>query len=95
VVRWLLLPLAVVLVVIVALVWVPPAVAGPTIDCGDFDEATCDELLRGVIAEAKEKLGMASLVLPMTSVSLSGTEDCLRYTVWLLFGIGLAAGPLC
>ena len=89
--RWLLVLFGIGLVAVVALVWVPQAVAGPTLDCGEFDRATCDELLPDVISEAQEKLGLAGMVLPMTSVSLSGSVDCLSYAVLLLFDIGVAA----
>jgi hypothetical protein len=42
--------LALALVAVVALLWVPPALAGPTVDCGPIDQATCDETWPRVVA---------------------------------------------
>lgn len=64
------------LVAVVALVWVPAALAGPTIDCGILSQAECDEAVVAAMKEATTILPL-SVLLPVTSVRLLFHHDCL------------------
>jgi hypothetical protein len=88
------LVLAVGLVAAVAAVWVPPALAGPAIDCGDLSQADCDRMVPVAVAEANASFGLGFL-MPVTRVGLSGSVDCLSFEVIWLFGVGFFATPLC
>ena len=94
-VRWLLLILVIGLVAAVAVVWIPPALAGPVVDCGDIERTTCAELLPEVVANAQDASGLVGLLMPMTRVSLSGDALCLSWEVWYLFGFGLVSNSSC
>jgi hypothetical protein len=48
------LVLASVLVAVVALLWVRPAVASPSVDCGPLDQATCDRAVAHIIATHRQ-----------------------------------------
>jgi hypothetical protein len=80
-------------VAVVALIWVPPAIAGPTVDCGQLDQATYARVVPEVVAEANAH-GWP-VPMPVTSVSLSGSEACLSYQVKWLFGFGYTVAVLC
>jgi hypothetical protein len=84
------------LVALLALVWVPPALAGPAIDCGRLSQAECDEAVPVVVRETEANVWYYHLV-PVTSVHLHYTQGCpLGYTVTFLDGFGWASsGGVC
>jgi hypothetical protein len=85
------------LVATVALVWIVPAVAGPTVDCGEFDQATCDRLVPRVVAEAIASGFGPPVPMPVRSVWVSGpSEFCVSYQVWWFpWVFGYSSYPLC
>jgi hypothetical protein len=89
------LGIAAVLVVAFAVLWVVPVVAGPTIDCGPFDEATCERIVAEIIASHDDPAEVLPdsyrpPFLPVTSVVLSGTEGSVDYEIhWLFGGVGV------
>jgi hypothetical protein len=83
------------LVALVALVWVPPALAGPAIDCGGLSQAECDESVPVVLRETAANVPYYSW-LPVTSVRMLYTPGCpLGYVVTFLFGFGWGYSGLC
>jgi hypothetical protein len=87
------LGIAAVLVVAFTVLWVVPVVAGPTIDCGPFDEATCERIVADIIArhdhpaEGSPDWIRRPAYLPVTSVVLRGAGD---YEInWLFGGFGV------
>lgn len=85
----------VVLVALLALVWVPPALAGPTVDCGGLSQEACDEAVPAVLKEARANVPYAAL-LPVTSVRLMDAPGCpLGYNVTWLFGFNWGYLGLC
>jgi hypothetical protein len=68
--------------------WVVPAMAGPSVDCGPFDDSTCERLVAEVIATydaaTTPEDHRRPVFLPVLSVKLSGSEASLDYEiVWL------------
>jgi len=91
-----LLGIAAVLVLAFTVLWVVPVVAGPSIDCGPFDEATCERIVADIIArhdhpaEGTPDYVRRPAFLPVTSVVLSGTEGSVDYEIsWLFGGFGV------
>jgi hypothetical protein len=69
-------------------------VAGPSVDCGPFDEATCERRVAEVIAIHDAATTPADhrrpFFLPVLSVKLSGSEASLDYEiVWLGGGLSV------
>jgi hypothetical protein len=74
------------LVALVALVWVPPALAGPTIECSGLSQAECGEEVPLAMKHAVAEVPYAGL-LPITDVRLSASDGCgVSYVVTWLFG---------
>lgn len=84
------------LVALLALVWVPPALSGPAIDCGRLSQAECDAAVPVVLRETAANVWYYHLV-PVTGVRLHYTRGCpLGYTVTFLVGFGWASsGGVC
>jgi hypothetical protein len=93
--RRLALILGVLVVAIIALLWVPPALAGPTVDCGQLDQATCDEVWPDVVAKVMDRDYGPPVPMPVTRVVLSGGESCLSFDVWWLLWYGVSVNVLC
>jgi hypothetical protein len=93
-----LLGIVAVLVLAFTVLWVVPIVAGPSVDCGPFDEATCERYVAEVIATydaaTTPEDHRRPFFLPVLSVGLSGYEGCYGYDILWLFG-GWSVFPLC
>jgi hypothetical protein len=68
--------------------WVMPAMAGPSVDCGPFDESACERHVAEVIATHDAATTPVDhrrpFFLPVLSVKLSGSEVSLDYEIsWL------------
>lgn len=89
--RLALLGVAAALVVDFTVLWVVPVVAGPTIDCGPVDEATCERRVAEIVAahdhpaEGAPDYFRRPAFLPVTSVRLSDI-DGQDYEINWLFG---------
>lgn len=92
--RRLTLLVGVTLVALVALYWVPPLVAGPTVDCTQLVEGECDEAVALAIEQATAYHD-PPIPMPVTSVSVQGSTLCLSYQVAWLFWFGVVAYSLC
>jgi hypothetical protein len=86
--RLLPLILALVLVAIVAVVWIPPVVAGPSVDCGALSEAECAEAVSLVVADANRQFP-PGVLMPVTRVEWDSLE-CLSYQVTWLYVWGVS-----
>ncbi len=77
---------------VVTLGWVMPVVAGPSVDCGPIDEATCERFVAAQIATHDDPTipegYRRPFFLPVLSVRLGGSEDCWESEViWLMGGV--------
>ena len=64
--------LGLVLVAVLAVVWVLPAVYGPSVECRDIDAGPCDRVWRTAAAEADG----VQVILPVTRALVIGPEEC-------------------
>ena len=75
------------LVALVAVIWVPPIVAGPTIDCGGWDEVTCADVVSWAPADASRNFPLGAL-MPITKIVVLG--ECSYAVDWLFWGTLIA-----
>ena len=82
------------LVALLAVVCVPPALAGPAVECSGTSQAECDE---AVLVVVKEAIAGANhpIPLPITGVRLSYDQCGLSYVVTWLFGFNWGYSGLC
>jgi hypothetical protein len=76
------------LVAAVALIWVPPLLAGPTISCTVTDQASCDDMARAAVADSTRTFPIGAL-LPVTNVEI--LDSCGSYVVTRILGIASIA----
>jgi hypothetical protein len=71
------LVLILVLLVVVH-VWVGPALAGPTVDCGTLDQAACEEAVRHVLWEAElaDNPWRPPVPIPVSYVAITSASPC-------------------
>jgi hypothetical protein len=78
--------------------WVMPIVAGPSVDCGRVDEATCEQFVAAQLASHDDpeipEWYRRPFFLPVLSLRLFGAADCFGSEVIWLYG-GVTAEPLC